>query len=242
MAYESDIDLINLQKQLVEHFDLSEMQQLCFDLGIDYEELAGETKTDKTRELVKLGYRIGRISDIVKRCAELRPNEVWDKPKIYARDGLPDEWAEPLQRLYRLVKEFNRNRRLPFSDERTRQGDEIAFSMREAAPFLFGQFDVEQWLKSESAGKRLAAIKYLDWLQDVDFVGRLLGMLVKEKPFIQLHILLAIDGMLDQLDSKDRKEATLALTADAVMWRDSDLDYWRQRILPKLETHSSDSP
>ena len=159
MEYESDVDLINLQRQLVEHFSLDEIKGLCFDLKIDDEAIAGATKPDKTRELIKFGYRAGRIPDIVQRCAELRPPaEVWNKPaKIYARDGLPDEWIEPLQRLYRLVREFNRNRHLPFGNERTHQGDGSTFT-REAAPFLFGQFDVGQWLKSESVGKRLATI------------------------------------------------------------------------------------
>jgi hypothetical protein len=170
----------------------------------------------------------------------LRPNEIWNKPaKFYARDKLPDEWLEPLQRLYHLVKEFNRNRHLPFSNERTLQGDEIAFTMREAAPFLFGQFDLGQWLKSESIGKRLAAIKYLDWLQDVEFVGDLLGMLVTEKPFLQLHILLAIDSMLDQLSPKHRRATSVALTAYKIVSRDPDLEYWRQRILSGLKSQGN---
>jgi hypothetical protein len=235
MAYESDVDLINIQQQLVEHFSLDEIKGLCFDLKIDDEVIAGATKPEKARELIKFAYRMGRIPEIVQRCAELRPNEVWNKPaRIYARDRLPDEWIEPLQRLYRLVRDFNRNRSQPFSDERTRQGDEIAFTMREAAPFLFGQFDIEQWLRSKSSGKRLAAIKYLDWLQDVEFVGALLGMLVTEKPFLQFHILLAIDGMVDQLDSKVRTKATVALTAFKLASTDSDLEHWRRRILSRL--------
>jgi hypothetical protein len=236
MPYESDVDLVNLQQQLVQHFSLEDVKGLCFDLSIDYENIPGETKEAKARELVKFAYRQGLIPKLVQRCSELRPNEVWDKPKIYAPDELPDEWIEPLQRLYRLVKDFNRNRHLPFSDERTRQGDEIAFTMREAAPFLFGQFDVGQWLKSDSVGKRLAAIKYLDWLQDVEFVGTLLRMLVTEKPFLQLHILLAIDSMLDQLDPKHRAAATVALTAYKVEARDPDLESWRKRILSRLKS------
>lgn len=235
MAYDSDVDLINLHKQIAEHFDLSEIQGLCFDLGVEYEDLAASTRTDKARELVKFGYRTGRIPDMVRLCAELRPNEVWDKPApIYAHDGLPDEWIEPLQRLYRLVKEFNRNRAQPFSAERTRQGDEIAFTMREAAPFLFGQIDAGQWLKSDSAGKRLAAIKYLDWLQDAEFGGTLLGMLLTEKPFVQLHILLALDAMLDQFDWTLRGKVRAALTVFKVASRDPDLEYWRERILSRL--------
>jgi hypothetical protein len=37
MAYESDFDLVNLQKQLVKFFNSSELKQLCFELEIDYE-------------------------------------------------------------------------------------------------------------------------------------------------------------------------------------------------------------
>lgn len=236
MAYESDIDLYYLQQQLVEHFDLDDMNELCFLLKIDFEEIAGDTKTAKARELVKFCYRNGRIPEIVQRCAELRPKEIWNKPaRVYDRGNLPVEWVEPLQRLYQLVKAFNRNRHLPFSSERTRQGDEIAFTMREAAPFLFGQFDVAQWLKSDSVGKRLAAIKYLDWLQDVEYFERLLGMLATEKPFVQLHILLALENMLDQLDSKHQRIASVALTAYKVMSRDADLAYWRERLLSGLK-------
>ena len=69
----------------------------------------------------------------------------------------------------------------------------------------------------------------------MEFVGSLLGMLVTERPFLQLHILLAIDSMLDQLDSRRRKQATVALTAYKIVERDPDLEYWRQRILSKLE-------
>lgn len=240
MAYESDIDLIYLQKQLVEHFTLEELDQLCFDLRIDYEELPGDTKTTKARELVKFAYRQGRLPEIVQQCEKERPKVRWNRPAtIYTRDNLPDEWVEPLQRYYRLAKAFNRNRSQPFSDVRTRQGDEIAFAMREAAPFLFDQFDVGQWLRSESSGKRLAAVKYLDWLQDIDFLSRLLGMLVTEKPFIQFHVLLTLDSMLDQLDSKHRGVVTAALSAYKVASRDPEREYWRRRILSKLVAQGS---
>jgi hypothetical protein len=234
--YESDIDLIHLQKQLVEHFNLSELKTLCFELGINYDDLAGDTLTDKTRELVKFGHRGGRVPEIVAHCQAARPHVDWSQPaRIYRHDELPDEWVEPVQRLHRLVRAFNRNRHQPYSDERTRQGDEIAFTMREAAPFLFDQFDVREWLDSSNAGKRLAAIKYLDWLQDVEFLGNLLGKLATESPFIQLHILLAIDGLVDQMDSRNRRTVSVALTAYSVSAaRDSDREYWRKRILAAL--------
>lgn len=243
MAYESDIDLFNLQQQLVDHFNLDELDELCFFLKIDFEEIPGNTKTAKARELVKYCYRKRRIPEIVQRCTDLRPKEIWNQPtRIYERDNLPEEWGEPLQRLYLLIKAFNRNRHAPFSSERTRQGDEIAFTMREAAPFLFDQFDVGQWLKSDSAGKRLAAIKYLDWLQDVEYFSSLLGMLATEKPFVQLHILLALDSMLDQLDLKHQQIATVALSAYKIVSRDRELEYWREQILSDLKRKETSSP
>jgi hypothetical protein len=147
--HEFDVDIIYIQKQLVKHFDLSELKTLCFELNIDYEAIAGETKPDKSRELVKFAYRTGRIPELLEQCQQSRPLVDWHQPaKIYRHDELPDEWVEPVQRLYQLVKKFNRNRHLEFSDERTKQGDEIAFTMREAAPFLFNQFDEGDWLNS----------------------------------------------------------------------------------------------
>lgn len=242
MMSESDIDLVFLQQKLGEHFDLSELKTLCFDLNIDYEELAGDTKTDKTRELVKFGYKTGRIRDIMKSCQELRPQVVWNQPgKIYRQEELPEEWVEPLQRFFRLVKEFNRNRHRPFSDDRTKEGDEIAFTMREAAPFLFDQFDVKDWLNRRNTGKRLAAIKYLDWLQDIEFLNKLLGMLVTEKPFMQLHILVAIYSMLDQLDRKHQKILHLGLIAYKIATIDASLEFWRNRILSKMKATENDT-
>ena len=233
--YDSDIDLIHLQRQLAASFDLGEIKTLCFDLGIDYDELAGETKTDKTRELVKAAYRNGRVPDLVHRCQEVRPSVLWNSPvRSYRQDELPDEWVEPLQRLHRLVKEFNRNRQQPFSDERTRQGDEIAFTMREAAPFLFNQFDVQDWLDSNSAGKRLAAVKYLDWLQDIEFLDDLLGKLAMERPFMQLHVLVTLDSLLDQLDDGQQAKVRIALTAYRIVSNDPDREFWRSRILSRL--------
>lgn len=39
---------------LTEYFNISELQDLCFDLKIDFDNLPGQSKRDKAREL--LGY------------------------------------------------------------------------------------------------------------------------------------------------------------------------------------------
>jgi hypothetical protein len=42
--------LINLRQILTERFDESELRTLCFDLGIDYDDLPGSGKVDKARD------------------------------------------------------------------------------------------------------------------------------------------------------------------------------------------------
>ena len=190
----------------------------------------------KCRELVKYCYRKGILTELITLCKQQRPQETWDQPPPpYRQNELPDDWVEPLQKLYRLVKEFNRTRRMPPSNLRTRQGDEIAFAMREAAPFVFNQFEVGAWLQSDSVGKRLAAIKYLDWLQDLEYLDGLLARLFSESPFVQFHILLALDSLVDQLDDKGRVKVKGALAVHNLFPDDANREYWRTRILKRLD-------
>ncbi len=70
----SDVDTVKLRQILVKHFNVSEMRTLCFDLGIDYDELYGEGIGDKARELVAYFERRGDIARLEQKCRELRPN------------------------------------------------------------------------------------------------------------------------------------------------------------------------
>lgn len=170
---------------------------LCFDLQIEFDNLTGETLDDKTRELVKFCHRHSRIQELINQCFMARPKVNWMEP--VETEALQ---KDPLYEIYELSKAYNRNRHLPFSVERTGQGDDIAFAMREIAPSLFQQFDVRQWLHSANPGKRLAAIKYLDWLQDIEFLDELLNGLGTERAFVQLHIILVLHSLLDQLNEQ----------------------------------------
>lgn len=231
-----DVDLVYLQKQLDESFSKDDVVLLCDTLGIDADNIGGDTKIMKCRELVKYCYRQGRLAELITACQQQRPQATWDQPPPPYRQGdLPDDWVEPLQRLYRLVKAFNRNRQSPFSNARTWQGDELAFEMREAAPFVFNQFDVSAWLRSDSVGKRLAAIKYLDWVQDIEYLDSLLARLFSESPFVQFHILLALDSLVDQLDDKAAVKVKGALAVHNLFGGDAEREYWRTRILKRLD-------
>ena len=71
------IDSLSLLEGIKAHFDLSELHDLCFRLNIDSENLRGETKADKTRELMEFCRRRGRMTALVRHLMELRPQNDW---------------------------------------------------------------------------------------------------------------------------------------------------------------------
>lgn len=70
----------HLRKGLVDYFKLDELASLCRDLGIDFENIGGEGKEGKARELVDYCQRRGLVSEFLQRCAELRPQFPWHDP------------------------------------------------------------------------------------------------------------------------------------------------------------------
>jgi hypothetical protein len=55
------------------HFNRSELQELCADFSVKFEELEGDTSGIKAREFVSYMARRGRLGELVRRCLELRP-------------------------------------------------------------------------------------------------------------------------------------------------------------------------
>ena len=66
-----------LRKALARHFNLAELNTLCFDLGIDYEELAGATKTEKVTALLDYCERHGRLPALLTHVQAERPQIDW---------------------------------------------------------------------------------------------------------------------------------------------------------------------
>lgn len=69
---------VELRRTLTAGFDMSELRVLCFDVGIDHEDLPGETKADMARELVAYCVRHGQISKLVETGRRLRPDIRWE--------------------------------------------------------------------------------------------------------------------------------------------------------------------
>jgi hypothetical protein len=66
-------ELIKLRRSISILFNESELRDLCFDLGLDYDDLPGAGKKDKARELVGYYHRRGRIGHLVQACLRRRP-------------------------------------------------------------------------------------------------------------------------------------------------------------------------
>lgn len=71
--------LSRLREILTLRFDAEELHSLCFDLGVDYDNLRGEGKAAKARELVAYMNRRNRLSDLVEVSQRLRPDISWDE-------------------------------------------------------------------------------------------------------------------------------------------------------------------
>jgi hypothetical protein len=71
------VDLVELRKFLVKHFNKSELRDLCQDLNIDYENLGGQGKAGKARELVAYCSRHGWITNLYNAAHQRRPSVSW---------------------------------------------------------------------------------------------------------------------------------------------------------------------
>jgi nucleoside phosphorylase len=66
-----------LLQLLTTHFNVSELHDLCFDLGIDFEDLGGQTKSDKARELIAYARRYNRLDELISQAHSQRPQADW---------------------------------------------------------------------------------------------------------------------------------------------------------------------
>jgi hypothetical protein len=67
-----------LGENLEKWFDIAELRDLCFDIGVQYESLKGETKPNRARELVAYCERRQIIPHLVAKCEKLRPKVSWE--------------------------------------------------------------------------------------------------------------------------------------------------------------------
>lgn len=66
--------VVMVQHALTGFFDSGELHQLAFELGIDFENLPGNRKEDKAREMVLFVDRRGQLEMLVRHIQSMRPN------------------------------------------------------------------------------------------------------------------------------------------------------------------------
>lgn len=78
------MDVAKLHELIVKHFNEEELKTLCFTLPerVDYDSLVGKGKNGKARELIAFCERTGTLSDLIKRCKDLRPRAAWSTPAM----------------------------------------------------------------------------------------------------------------------------------------------------------------
>ena len=70
-------DRVRLRNGITRHFSDNELQSLCFDLGIEYDNLPGDDRESKVRELIGYCERRGMLSKLIETCYQLRSNVEW---------------------------------------------------------------------------------------------------------------------------------------------------------------------
>lgn len=58
-------------------FNIEELKTLCFSLGVDFDDIVGEGKAGKIRELVLYCQRHDKLEELVNQCSQWRPNYTW---------------------------------------------------------------------------------------------------------------------------------------------------------------------
>jgi tetratricopeptide (TPR) repeat protein len=86
---------VRLRQELAEHFSEEELRTLCFDLGLDYENLPAQGKVGKARELIAEVERGESVAKLVELCRRARPNVLWEDGAAAPRpDNLPGWFVE----------------------------------------------------------------------------------------------------------------------------------------------------
>jgi hypothetical protein len=70
---------LRLARELNQHFGSEDLKELLFGLGLEWDDLPGETKGAKVRQMIKYFQRRKTLSDLITIGRELRPDVDWDQ-------------------------------------------------------------------------------------------------------------------------------------------------------------------
>jgi len=108
--------IAGLRETLANRFNKSSLQDLCLDMDISYEDLSGETLSDKVRELILYCDRHDRLPELLTYVKQSRPDIDWDAA-LSAQPTQPASAGDPevlrarrshYEALYRILKPLAR--------------------------------------------------------------------------------------------------------------------------------------
>ena len=121
------MDLVAIHELLTQHFSAEELRTLCFRLGIEYDDLSGNGRADKARELVAYCQRHNLLQDLQRAVTQARPNVTWSTdvtPTNPNNPVIPIPWQlaqndfDQLVALLAALPEFRAtDRRVDFLDD-----------------------------------------------------------------------------------------------------------------------------
>lgn len=97
--------LITLRKLLVEACGVDDLKLLCFDLGVDYDDLPGTVRSTKVVELLTYLDRRRRLPDLLRVGRDQRPDIAWDTVSLVTPAPEPAQPPAPAPRPLALTFE-----------------------------------------------------------------------------------------------------------------------------------------
>lgn len=97
--------IVLLRQILTDRFDEEELRTLCFELGIDYDDLPGRGKAAKARELASYFGRRKQIPKCVEVGKQLRPDILWEEVQLAWLEDAQQEASEP-ERFQTLIDDL----------------------------------------------------------------------------------------------------------------------------------------
>lgn len=95
----------SLRELITARFDRNELQNLYFDLGIDFEEASNERKSELVRHLIDACRQQGRLPDLIALCKQRRPAVDW--PDLVEDDfGEPETTLQTRTRISSILKQI----------------------------------------------------------------------------------------------------------------------------------------
>ena len=71
---------LQIVELLERHFDVNEIDMLAWDLGLNADNIRGESRDERTRALMSYCERHNLVAALLERCQDLRPEITWPRP------------------------------------------------------------------------------------------------------------------------------------------------------------------